>query len=479
MDLQLLDETRYLEWIHQGLPKTSHSPKILIAGAGMAGLVAASELKRAGYEVQIIEAQQRVGGRILTLRHPFSDGLFAEAGAMRIPVNHSLTLAYISRFGLKTIPFFNHNPMAFACFNGKKIRMREIDQASEFFGYELTHAEKQKSAEQLWLDTIQPFIRKVEIEGSDGWDYIFREYDEYSVREFLEIKGWSEAAIERFGLLYNQEAIMNSSFLELLREEVGQYYKDMITIEGGMDQLPNAFLRELRENIWFGQKIIAIEQSNTSVTFHLRSFSGKHSVTGDFAIIALPFPVLRHLEVTPPFSPGKQKAIRQLHYDASAKIFLQFRRSFWEEEGIVGGSTVTDLAIRNLYYPQQSHPNGRGVLLASYTWGEDAQRWGSLPPEERLRQALENVTAIHPPAQDEFEVGYSYMWHDDEFAGGAFALFDPGQQTVLYDHIRHPEGRICFAGEHTSLFHAWIQGAIESGLRAAFEITQMTASRTP
>ncbi|MFZ6020749.1 MAG: flavin monoamine oxidase family protein [Chloroflexota bacterium] len=470
MNLQLFDETQYLEWIHQGLPKTSQSRKILIAGAGVAGLVAGSELKRAGYEVQIIEAQQRVGGRILTLRHPFSDGLFAEAGAMRIPTNHLLTLAYINKFGLKTIPFINHNPSAYIFINGKKIRMGEAEQTTEFFGYKLTDAEKQKSAEQLWLEAIQPFIRKVEKEGNSAWDSIVREYDEYSVREFLEIKGWSEAAIERFGLLFNQEAIMNSSFLELLREEVGQYYREMVTIEAGMDQLPNAFLADLRENIWYGQKITAIEQNDASVTFHIRSISGKHTLTGDYAIITLPFPVLRHIEIIPAFSPAKQRAIRQLHYDASAKIFLQFRRRFWEEEGIVGGGTVTDLAIRNMYYPQQPNPTGRGVLLASYTWGEDAQRWGSLPPDERLRQALENVTAIHPRAQDEFEVGHSYMWHDDEFAGGAFALFDPGQQTLLYDHIRNPEGRIFLAGEHTSLYHAWIQGAIESGLRAAYEV---------
>ena len=475
MNPYLFDEAKYLEWINRGLPQTPHAPKVLIAGAGVAGLVAGRELKRAGYQVQIIEAQQRVGGRILTLRHPFSDGLFAEAGAMRVPKNHLLTLAYIDKFGLNTAPFINYHPSAYIFINGKKIRRGEEEQTTEFFGYELTPTEKQKSAEELWLEAIQPFIRKVAKEGSSAWDSIVREYDEYSVREFLEIKGWSEAAIERFGLLFNQEAIMNSSFLELLREEVGQYYKEMVTIEGGMDQLPNAFLSDLRENIWFGQKIIAIEQNDSSVTFHIRSISGKHSLTGDFAIITLPFPVLRHIETIPPFSPAKQKAIRQLHYDASAKIFLQFRRRFWEEEGITGGGTVTDMAIRNLYYPQPHHQTKRGVLLASYTWGEDAQRWGSLPPDERLRQALENVTAIHPLAQDEFEVGHSYMWHDDEFAGGAFALFDPGQQSLLHNHIYRHEGRIYFAGEHTSLIHAWIQGAIESGLRAAFEITQAAA----
>ncbi len=126
--------------------------------------------------------------------------------------------------------------------------------------------------------------------------------------------------------------------------------------------------------------------------------------------------------------------------------------------------------MRNVYYPDHGRSTGRGVMLASYTWGEDAQRWGSLSPDDRIVQALEDVSRIHPQAIDEFEVGASKMWHDDEFAGGAFALFDPEQQTLLYDAIVQPEGRIHFAGEHASLEHAWIQGAIESGVRAAAEI---------
>lgn len=475
-----IHEIDLLKWIQTGIPRIGNEPKkrVLIAGAGIAGLVAGYELKRAGYDVIILEAQNRPGGRIHTLRAPFSPGLFAEAGAMRIPKIHHLTLAYVEKFKLVTAPFVNHNPNAFLYLNGARKRFSEAGMMNEYFGYPLHSHERTMSADDLWLDALRPFVNKIERDGPQAWEDIVHDYDEYSVREFLEIKGWSEGAIERFGLLYNQEAIMNSSFLELLREEVGDYYGDMLTLPDGMDRLPQAFLDELHENIYFGQRLIAIEQSANQVTFHVRSALGKRSFSADYAILTLPFPVLRHIEVLQPFSPGKQRAIRQLHYDASAKIFLQFRRRFWEQdEAIVAGSTITDLAIRNIYYPQSSPTTQRGVMLASYTWGEDAQRWGSLSPEERLRQALENVNAIHPQAGDEFEVGVSYMWHDDEFAGGAFALFDPGQQTLLYDHIRSREGRIFFAGEHTSLAHAWIQGAVESGIRAALEIFQSASPK--
>ena len=136
---------------------------------------------------------------------------------------------------------------------------------------------------------------------------------------------------------------------------------------------------------------------------------------------------------------------------------------------------MTDLPVRNIYYPDHGRESGRGVLLASYTWSEDAQRWGSLSPHDRITNALEDLACIHPQATEEFEVGASKMWHDDEFAGGAYAMFAPGQQSLLHRSIIVPEGRVHFAGEHASLGHAWIQGAIESGLRAAQEIQEQVA----
>ena len=240
-----------------------------------------------------------------------------------------------------------------------------------------------------------------------------------------------------------------------------------------MDGLPRAFLPSLQDRIRFSAKMIAIDQTPDEVIVHYQTMAGRQSATGDYAILTVPFPVLRHVEVLQPFSRAKQRAIRQLHYDASGKIFFQCRRRFWEEDdGIYGGGTVTDLPVRNIYYPEHGRETGRGVLVASYTWLEDAHRWGSLSQHDRIVQALENVALIHPQVLEAFEVGASKMWHQDEFAGGAFALFEPGQQTLLHEHIIAPEGRIHFAGEHASLTHAWIQGAIESGLRAAYEIHQ-------
>jgi monoamine oxidase len=463
----------------QGLQARDQPAKrVVVIGGGLAGLVAAFELERQGHEPIVLEAQNRVGGRIYTLRC-FAPGLYAEAGGMRIPRAHDLTLEYCRLFGLELRPFTMGNPNGLVYVGGRRMTMGEADRDPSALPFTLAEHERGRSATALWEDAIRDLRDLVERDGDRAWEAIAADYDRYSLYEFLQLRGFSEGAVEYYAVMNFLEADLHNSCLEVIREELGGAYTDMQEIVGGMDLLPNAFYRALQGRVRLGAEVHALDQDEDSVTVYYKTEAGRFSVTADYAVCTLPFPVLRNVDVLKPFSQPKQRAIRQLNYAASTKVLFQVRRRFWEaEDGILGGATVTDLPIRRINYPTPDPTTDRGILLASYTWSQDALQWGAMDEETRLEEALGDVARIHPRIRDEYEVGASHAWYGDRWARGAFALFEAGQQTRLHDDIVGPEGRVHFAGEHCSLYHAWIQGALESGIRAAKAIHE-APSRTP
>jgi monoamine oxidase len=464
-----------LDIARQGLESREGARKrVLIIGGGMAGLVAAYELKRQGHDAVVLEAQSRVGGRIYTLRS-FAPGLYAEAGAMRIPRSHDLTMEYCRQFELPMVPFAMGNPNGLVYIGGTRMTAAEANEHPERLPFDLQPAEHGRSPGALWEEAIADIRQMVEHEGEAAWPEIVRRYDEYSLYEFLKARGFSEGAIEFYAVMNFVESDLHNSFVEILREELGGAYVDMSTIATGMDALPNAFYRRLQDVVRFGAEVRAIEQDGDSVTLRCRVGPDLVSLTGDYAICTVPFSVLRPIEHR--FSREKERAIRQLNYHASTKILLQVRERIWEtDDGILdGGATVTDLPVRRLNYPPTDESTSRGVLLASYTWGQDALQWGAMDEETRIEEALDDVEQIHPRIREVFEYGTSHAWYGDRWARGAFALFAPEQQTALQSAILQPEGRVYFAGEHCSLYHAWIQGALESGIRAAQQIHEQPA----
>ncbi|MEM7590378.1 MAG: FAD-dependent oxidoreductase [Cyanobacteria bacterium P01_A01_bin.83] len=455
-----------LNVIEKGLEaKASRPKKIVIVGAGMAGLVAGDLLRRAGHQITILEAQHRVGGRIYTVREGLAPGLRAEMGAMRIPKSHDLTMAYIKRFRLKTEPFILYNPKAYAYLQSKRVRRREFD--PQKFEFDVHPHEQGKHPEDLLKETFKPLYDRVEEQGDSAWQEIIQEYDRFSLRGFLRHSGWSEGATELLGIMGNVESRMNSSFVSYLHHEHSSTFSDMVYLVDGSDALPNAFLPSLKEYIRFGASLEAIENAPNKVTVTYDTLAGRFQETADYLIVTIPFSLMRHIEVTPSFSPRKRRAIRQLNYDSSSKIFIQCSSRFWEDDdGIHGGGTVTDLPIRNVYYPQHGKETGRGALLASYTWGRDAEAFASLPRDYLIRQAIENLREIHTQIDRTFEVAVYHHWGNDPYAGGVGALFEPGTMSS-FDDIVASEGRVYFAGDHCSKFETrWIQGAIESAVNA-------------
>ena len=196
--------------------------RVIIIGAGMAGLVAGYELARAGHDPLILEAQNRVGGRVYTLRR-FAPGLYAEAGAMRIPRVHDLTLGYCEHFGLELRPFLMGNPKGLVHVGGKRMTAEQAGldpgRARLRRGRPRARPLVQRAVGGRRRSDLRAWLEADEVAG---WERIVREYDGYTLREFLEVKGFSEGAIEMYGVMNFVEADMNNAVVEEFREDFGQ-----------------------------------------------------------------------------------------------------------------------------------------------------------------------------------------------------------------------------------------------------------------
>lgn len=470
-----------LSLIQNGLPKKCPPKNVLIIGGGLSGLVSASLLKRAGHHVTILEGNDRIGGRVHTIRKPFTPNKYLDVGAMRIPNNHALVLEYIRHYQLPVNRFKNSNPNDLIYVNNVLTTRKEYEENPDILGFPVNEDEKGKTAAELFLEATQPFITLYKNSSDEEKKRLVEEYGEYSMGEFLRYnplgRPLSLVAIRMIGVMLGIEGFPDFSFTDITTDIIYPIFSKKIKfyeIQGGNDRLPYSFVTELQSNIYLNQKVEKISQDKSGVAIQTKvpSTGQRFTFTGDAAIVTVPFPVFQFIDVYPYHSISfkKWQAIRELINVPAVKIGIEFRTRFWERDGV--GNALSDLPTRFTYIPSHNLGSaGSGVLLASYSWGLDAALWGSLSEAEQIQMVLKDLSKVYGDAvYTEYINSMTYNWSHNPFSAGCFTLFTPGQEENLGEIIRQPEGRLHFAGEHTSNFHGWMEGAIESGVRVAYEV---------
>lgn len=448
--------------------------RVIVLGAGLAGLVAAYELQAAGHDVTVIEASARPGGRVRTLREPFTDGLHAEAGALFVPHGHNLTLRYARQFGLALQPALPLFESRLYYVRGRRVvgGTRDAD-----WPFELTAEEKALGRAGLWQRYVRDALELVGDVTEPGWPSPSKlgQLDRMSAAEFLRSRGASAGAIAllRVGFLdMMADGIESYSALQMLQrvalsERAGQRYH---LIGGGAERLVEAFARALAGKIRYRSPVVRIEAGEHGVGV-VTMADGRHDrLVAERLICAVPFTALRRVDLAAPLTAAKRRAIQELAYTSVLRVFMQFETRKWIGENLQV-LTSTDMPIQWLYEHTVNHPGRRGILEAQAV-GAPARRLGALAEHERIALALSQVEQIYPGARAHYERGTTYSWDHDPWARGAFAYFRPGEMTAMLPLLAQPEGRVHFAGDHTSLWSGWMQGALESGLRAAREVAE-------
>ena len=450
--------------------------RVIILGAGISGLTVGYELGKLDYDYRILEARDWVGGLMWTVRRgaehtevggehqvcDFDEGQYLNAGAWRIPNADSGVLGYCKELGVPLELFVNwsdanymwtddpeRGPLA-----GKRVRVREVKA-------------------DLWGSTTE-LLSKAMDQGQI--DAPLTEEDQELLIRFLVTAGYlnSDNLTYRPPRLrgsgsqspYDLSALLRSGFgtqVRSLNAGTGGPHPVFQPI-GGMQQIPFAFQRAIGDKITFQAEVRSIHQTEDAVRVVYRDTSTgqEREEVGDYCVCCLPMSVLQGIDVD--LSPAMANAVNESGHSNSAKMGLQMKRRFWEEDdGIFGGHLFgRSLQLGEFSYPSNDYFAQKGVLLGYYGGGQTAGL-GDLPFQGRIEHVLTQASKVHPQMREEFETAYSVWWDKVPYSLGAYGRTPPPQRL---EQLSKADGRIYMGSAGASARPAWIEGGIQSAWRS-------------
>lgn len=452
--------------------KTNLPRNVLILGAGMAGLATAWELKKAGHKVTVLEARNRPGGRVVTLRKPFAQDLYAEGGAVAYSENYTTALKYIEELGLEKTSWTMPQEPIVHYFKGKRFVVvpgKQVD-----WPYNLTAEERELGP---WGIVNKYIIEKLpkEIAQSEAWtDSPLIEMDKISLHDYMISMGASEGAIE---LVQNTQWFgavpKKNSGISMAVSDFGLFMGGMpFLLKGGNDKLPLAMAEKLKENIHYRMEVDSVNSSAEEVTVTCKNDGRVQSFKADNVICTIPAKVMHTVKFHPPLPSNKKMAAENMPYLDITRTYLQVKEPFWLKEGVSGSAKSDLITGRVTGHLHPDNPENNPAILESIVAGPKATAMGKMREKELLNKTLYDMKKIHPNLEDYYHTGHVKAWIEDPYVMGAVSWPAPGDVGKYLKALEVPFGRIHFAGEHTSILRGTMEGALRSGVRAAREIHQ-------
>jgi len=464
---------------------------VIVLGAGLAGMLAAYELRKAGYKVTVLEYQNRPGGRNWSLyggdkytemggatqEVKFAKGNYLNPGPWRIPHHHRTLLHYCKAFGVALEPFiqFNHNAYVHNtdAFGGQPQRYRAL--AADFEGNvaellgkaidqksldtKLTAEDNDRLKEALrnWgmLDGDMKYAKNLRSSSHRGYD--------------LPPGGGVNGAPQPSDLLPFDQVVKSGIATNMAFFMNEEFQTTMFQPVGGMGMIGKGFARQVGELITYNAKVTKLFQDKTgvSVTYTDTAKGGTVEAKADYCVCTIPLAVLSQIETN--LTDKKTAAIQAVPYSNSVKIGLEMKRRFWEEDSeIFGGHSFTNQDISLISYPNFDYfKDGPAVLLGAFASNAGGYRLAGMTPQQRIEAALEQGSVFHPASyRKEYSNGASVAWNRVPWVMGCCARWNEDTRAKHYQELVAVEDRIVLAGEHASYVGCWMEGALLSSIDA-------------